>query len=154
MQEVDKQRNVPRNTPKAERGQRFFGASFGDSSYYEQTVLFVNVSQQFRRRAANTYVYDSLGSLRVNGNAHESLTHQSRVRLRDRDVLIRARYYESCHRKVYFGGPHGFSGGVNFYDTFVNSPVLLVDPLGLRWTNTGVPAPPNTTLSSCNGLAV
>jgi len=158
MQEVDNSGNVlAKYTQGGGVDEPFSELRSGTASYYEQDGIGSSTSlSNSVGGLANTYVYDSFGKLT---GSTGTLTNPFQYTSREFDsetgmYSYRARYYDPAIGRFTSEDPIGFSGGVNFYEYVRNSPVLLVDPLGLRWTNTGVPAHQIQTLSSATALAV
>jgi RHS repeat-associated protein len=119
----------------------------GTIGYYEQDGIGSSTSLSNSAGAlANTYSYDSFGKLTASTG---TLTNPFRYTAREFDsetgiYFYRARYFDPGTGRFITEDPIGLGGGTNFYEYARNNPVLLIDPLGLKWTNTGVPAPPNT----------
>jgi RHS repeat-associated protein len=123
--------------------------------YYEQDGLGSSTSLSNSAGAlANTYTYDSFGKLIAStGTFTNFLQYTSREFDSESGLYsYRARYFDPSTGRFISEDPIGLGGGLNFYQYVRNNPILLNDPLGLRWTNTGVPAPPNTNTIVCNGL--
>jgi RHS repeat-associated protein len=82
---------------------------------------------------ANTYTYDSYGNLTAStGSLVNSFQYTGREFDSETGLYYyRARYYDSTAGRFVSNDPIGFYAGVNSYGYANNSPISLLDPLGL-----------------------
>jgi len=106
----------------------------GTTSYYEADGLGSVTSLSSSAGAiANTYTYDSFGKLTASTG---SITNRFQYTAREFDnetglYFYRARYYDPSMSRFLKEDPGQFSGGINFYNYTMNSPVGWTDPTGL-----------------------
>jgi RHS repeat-associated protein len=82
---------------------------------------------------STSYSYEPFGKTTANG-ASSSNPFQFTGRENDGTGLYyyRMRYYNPALQRFISADPIGFAGGINPYTYVANSPLMLVDPLGLR----------------------
>ncbi len=86
----------------------------------------------------NKYSYDSFGNIATNQveNVPQPFKFVGQYGVMTEPngfYYMRARYYDPEVGRFISEDPIGFEGGINLYAYASNNPLLLIDPLGLKW---------------------